>query len=232
MSSTVSENMAESDLNQKLLTDYFDTWTLSNRLSTQSLYLKVKRLLDICLSVVALPAVLSVIGLAALAILLFMGRPVFFFQDRVGLNGRVFRMAKLRTMICGAANESTNKTATFEEDPRITRLGRYLRRSHIDELPHLWNVLIGEMSLIGPRPEQPELVRHYSYAIPNYDLRHLVRPGLSGYAQVYYGYAANLNETREKLIYDLFYLQNLGIHLDLVIFLRTLLIFLDRRFVR
>jgi lipopolysaccharide/colanic/teichoic acid biosynthesis glycosyltransferase len=121
---------------------------------------------------------------------------------------------------------------TAVNDSRITSFGRFLRRSHLDELPQLWNVLIGDMSLIGPRPEQAFLVSQYGQALENYELRHIVRPGLSGLAQVYYGYASNLSETSEKLKFDLFYVQNIGLRMDLQILVRTLLVFMNPRYVR
>jgi lipopolysaccharide/colanic/teichoic acid biosynthesis glycosyltransferase len=107
-----------------------------------------------------------------------------------------------------------------------------MRRSHLDELPQLWNVLIGDMSLIGPRPEQAFLVEEYRKVLKDYELRHIVRPGLSGMAQVYYGYASDVAETSEKLKYDLFYVQNIGLRLDLRIMLRTLAVFMNPLYVR
>jgi lipopolysaccharide/colanic/teichoic acid biosynthesis glycosyltransferase len=121
---------------------------------------------------------------------------------------------------------------TLIADPRITPIGAFLRRTHIDEIPQLWNVFVGEMSLIGPRPEQPALVEQYGAALPAYNDRHLVKPGLSGWSQVCYGYASDLEETNIKLQYDLYYLHNFGLWLDMRIALRTILIFLNRRYVR
>jgi len=117
-----------------------------------------------------------------------------------------------------------------ENDPRVTRVGRFLRKFHLDEIPQFWNVLKGDMSLIGPRPEQVEFVREFEKKIPYYNLRHLVKPGITGWAQVQYGYAASLDETVEKLEYDLFYIKNPSIWLDLAIAIKTLriLILLER----
>lgn len=198
-------------------------------LKSRQAYVRLKRLLDILMVLAVAPAVLLVVGVAALAILVAMGRPVFFLQDRVGLNGRVFRMWKLRTMHCG---ERIVGHATVKDDPRITPLGALLRRTHLDELPQLWNMLAGDMTLIGPRPEQPHLAAFYAEHIPDYDKRHSVTPGLTGLAQVYFGYAADLEETREKAVYDLRYVEDLGPALDAKIFVRTVRVYADPRFVR
>jgi lipopolysaccharide/colanic/teichoic acid biosynthesis glycosyltransferase len=190
-------------------------------LRQKSNYLLLKRFCDILtVLLVALPASL-VVALAAVAILCRMGTPVFFIQDRVGLGGRVFKILKLRTM---TQDPPDHIGATLPADRRITPLGRRLRDSHIDELPQLWNVARGDMSLLGPRPEQPHLAILYRDVIPNYPLRHAVRPGLSGYAQVYFGYAATLAETRTKLEHDLHYIRHMGPILDLRILCRTFMI--------
>ena len=200
------------------------------RQRSHELYSKSKRLVDVLIVLLTGPAVLIVIAIVALAILATMGRPIFFHSDRVGRNGRQFRMLKLRTMT--PAESPSVATATARNDPRITPLGKILRRSHVDELPQLWNILRGDMTLIGPRPEQPELVAYYRTNIPNYDLRHTVRPGLTGWAQVCFGYAADLDETRQKLIYDLEYLERYGPKIDLITAWKTLCIYFDPRFVR
>ena len=192
-------------------------------------YHKFKRLTDVAVVLGSAPAVLMVLLIAAAAIYLLEGRPIFFTQNRVGRSGRVFRILKLRTMVLESCNE---QIATLRNDPRITPLGRFLRQSHIDELPQLWNILVGHMTLIGPRPEQPALVDHYREKLPNYDLRHAVPPGLSGWAQVNFGYAADLAETARKLDYDLEYVQRYGPLMDFLIIVRTFRIFLDPRYVR
>lgn len=196
---------------------------------TRAVYRRVKRLADILLVLAVAAPVLIVVALAAVAILIAMGRPVFFVQDRVGRGGRVFRMWKLRTMHCG---ERIVGHATVKDDPRITPLGHFLRRTHLDELPQLWNMLTGDMTLIGPRPEQPHLADFYAQHIPGYERRHDVTPGLTGLAQVYFGYAADLEETREKAVYDLRYVENMGPLLDARIFVRTVRVYSDPRFVR
>jgi len=178
-----------------------------------------KRLLDIVVVVATLPITAPILALAAVAIRIAMGRPIFFVQARVGQGGEVFRMFKLRTMRPPDADEIN--IATLRGEARITTLGRWLRRFRIDELPQLWNVLIGEMSLVGPRPEQPGLVETYARQAPAFRYRQLVRPGITGWAQVRAGYAADLAETRVKLGYDLFYLKNFSFALDVQILMRT-----------
>jgi lipopolysaccharide/colanic/teichoic acid biosynthesis glycosyltransferase len=157
-----------------------------------------------------------------------MGTPVLFTQKRVGYAGKVFTIYKLRTM----TRAPREADATAVGDMRVTGFGRFLRRFRIDELPQLWNVLKGEMSLIGPRPEQPELARAYVSQMPAFAFRHLVRPGITGWAQIRAGYAANLAETREKLSFDLYYLKNASVTLDLEIAARTAFTLLSGRGVR
>lgn len=179
-----------------------------------------KRAMDLLLLAVCLPAGLVLLAFGSLAVLLFMGRPVFFVQPRVGFGGEVFNMIKLRTMR-HAPSDGTS-VATVQGDARVTRLGGFLRRFRIDEIPQFWNVAIGDMSFIGPRPEQPGLTERYVRDVPAFAYRQLVRPGISGWAQVRAGYAADLEETKVKLGYDLFYLKYFSFGLDLQIMLRTL----------
>lgn len=192
-------------------------------------YMRIKRAVDIVVTLISAPAVLFVVAGAAVAIFCLMGRPILFVQDRVGLHGRVFRMYKLRTMKSG---ETIVDRATIPADPRITPLGAILRRMHVDELPQLFNIIIGDMTLIGPRPEQPHLVARYREHIANYDQRHEVVPGLSGLAQVRYGYAADIEETRGKVFYDLRYVETYGPETDLQILIETIRIYADPHYVR
>ncbi|MBT1159346.1 sugar transferase [Aminobacter anthyllidis] len=192
-------------------------------------YPRVKRVIDIVVVILGAPAAVLIIAACCLAIFLKMGRPVFFVQNRTGLGGRIFKMYKLRTM---NLHPTSDIEATSKDDPRVTPLGRFLRRSHFDELPQLLNILRGDMTLIGPRPEQPELVAAYRSSLSDYDLRHTVVPGLTGCAQVYYGYASDLRETQAKLFYDLYYVRNIGPALDFRIALRTLLVYSDPHYVR
>lgn len=178
-----------------------------------------KRLMDIGLVILTLPVAVPLLLFGVLGVWATMGQPVFFVQPRVGLGGKVFRMYKLRTM--RPAKPHDGELTTVRHDARVTRLGLWLRRFRIDELPQLWNVLKGDMSLIGPRPEQPGLTEAYCRDLPAFEYRSLVRPGITGWAQVRAGYAADLEETRVKLAYDLFYLKNFSYSLDLQIILRT-----------
>lgn len=178
-----------------------------------------KRLLDIGLILVTAPITVPVVLVAMLTVFCTMGRPMFFIQQRVGLGGKPFRMYKLRTM--RPLSPADQARTTLVGDARITPLGRILRRYRIDELPQLWNVLKGHMSIIGPRPEWTVLSEQYTAELPVYAYRHLVRPGITGWAQVRGGYAGDLAETRVKVGYDLFYIKNMSFSMDSQILIRT-----------
>src|SRR6185437_2684698 len=182
-------------------------------------YQAVKRALDLALAAIALPIAFPLVALGCLVVLVSMGRPVFFVQSRVGLGGRRFRMIKLRTMTSGEARPSVEGRMAVAEGQRVTPIGALLRRLRIDELPQLWHVLIGDMSFVGPRPEWTLLAERYAAQLPQYDYRHVVRPGITGWAQVRSGYAGTLQETRLKVSYDLYYLKHLSLGLDLQILL-------------
>jgi sugar transferase (PEP-CTERM system associated) len=153
--------------------------------------------------------------------------PVFFRQTRVGLGGRNFTVYKFRTMRTDA--EVAGAKWATKNDPRVTRVGMYMRKTRLDEVPQLWNVLRGDMGFVGPRPERPEFVPWLSENIPYFDLRHMIRPGLTGWAQVRYGYGATLEESREKLEYDLYYIKHMSLGLDLLIMFETIKTILRRR---
>jgi lipopolysaccharide/colanic/teichoic acid biosynthesis glycosyltransferase len=181
-----------------------------------------KRLFDIVLSllllIITLPLTLSI---AAAIWLSTLGRePVLYRQKRVGLNGKPFTLVKFRSMHVDA--ESDGVVCTAENDPRITAIGKLIRRKRIDELPQLFQVLSGKMSLVGPRPERPEFVRLYNDQISGYFLRQRAKPGLTGWAQVNYGYGETLEDTEIKLYYDLYYVMKGTLRLDLMILWRTL----------
>jgi lipopolysaccharide/colanic/teichoic acid biosynthesis glycosyltransferase len=179
-----------------------------------------KRLFDAVVICGLLPFIIIVLaGIAsfAAAVAMSTGESVLFLQDRVGLNGRVFRMWKFRTMV----TNRTGAKVTLVDDDRVTALGRFLRQSHLDELPQIWNVLKGEMSLIGPRPEQPALVRQYTLESPEFALRLSVLPGITGWAQVCSSYAGDHAETMIKLAHDLYYIENQTLALDMRILART-----------
>lgn len=183
------------------------------------LYAPIKRALDVVLTVMLLPLVLPLMALVAVVIRLDSEGPIFFVQERIGQKGRKFKMYKFRSMYTHP--EAVGARFARLGDDRVTRVGRFLRRNRIDELPQLWNVLKGEMSLIGPRPEQVVFVEKFDRLIPFYSYRHLVKPGLTGLAQVSQGYVACVATTRQKLEYDLYYAKHSSPWVDLLILLRT-----------
>ncbi len=182
-------------------------------------YDRVKRLLDVCVLLALSPLWLPIAAAIAAAVSFDSKGPALFTQERVGRNGKVFKLFKFRSMVHGLQAPGVHFAQA--EDPRITRAGRVLRRTRFDELPQLWNVLRGEMSLIGPRPEQVPFVREFAGTIPSYPYRHLVRPGLTGWAQVQQGYADSADSTRIKLSYDLYYVAHYSLALDLLIAAKT-----------
>lgn len=188
--------------------------------------LKLKRLLDLLLAVILLVVLLPVFLLTAIAIRLDSPGPVFYGQTRKGLNDKNFKVHKFRSMFIDAEKEGARWAE--DNDPRVTRVGKFIRKARIDELPQLWNVLKGEMSFIGPRPERPEFIEQLEKEIPYYDLRHLVMPGITGWAQVMYPYGSSVEDAREKLQYDLFYIKNFSLLLDFVILMKTIRIVLRR----
>ena len=180
----------------------------------------VKRLFDLTVSTMLLLLTLPVMVLAVLCILLESGFPVLYRQERVGQSGRIFTIYKLRSMKDDAERDGTPQWATANDD-RTTRVGRIIRKLRIDELPQLINVLKGEMSFVGPRPERPFFVDKLMKQVPYYALRHSVKPGITGWAQVRYHYGASLDDAVEKLQYDLYYVKNHTLFLDLVVLIAT-----------
>lgn len=183
-------------------------------------YHRFKRMMDIAVGGIGMLLSLPVFCIAGAAILLESGRPVFYSQIRVGLRSREYRLWKLRTMRADA--ECAGPKWASENDNRVTKIGRILRRTRIDELPQFWNVLKGEMSIIGPRPERPAFVAQLNAAIPMYVQRHWIKPGITGWAQINYPYGSSVDDAREKLCYDLYYLKNASLVLDTHIALRTI----------
>jgi sugar transferase (PEP-CTERM system associated) len=188
----------------------------------------MKRLLDVTGAAVGIVLSLPLCLLAVIAIRLTSPGPVLYRQRRVGQHGRVFVLYKLRSMRADA-EAATGAVWATRNDSRVTPVGRMLRRTRIDELPQLWNVLTGDMSLVGPRPERPEFVSDLTKDIPYYGQRHMVKPGITGWAQVSYSYADSVDSTLEKLQYDLFYIKNLSPLLDLFILFKTVKTVLMRR---
>jgi sugar transferase (PEP-CTERM system associated) len=184
------------------------------------LQMTVKRLGDVVLASLGLFVGLPLMGVIALAVKLSSPGPAMYTQQRVGQHGRIFTVHKFRSMRQDA-EALTGAVWAAKNDSRITPIGAWLRRFRLDELPQLWNVLKGDMSLVGPRPERPEFVTELTHQIPFYGQRHIVRPGLTGWAQVRYTYAASKEDALEKLQYDLFYIKNLSLVLDFFIMLST-----------
>ena len=201
--------------------DQWFVYTPGYLLLRSSFVQKVKRLSDLGLSLLSLPIALPLMGLIALAIKLDSKGPVLYRQRRVGLEEEEFDLIKFRTMTHNA-EKTTGVVWAEENDSRITRVGKVLRITRLDELPQLFNVLRDEMSFIGPRPERPEFVKKLEEKIPYYSLRHSVNPGITGWAQVNYPYGASVEDAIEKLQYDLFYVQNMSFLLELRIFLKTI----------
>lgn len=186
----------------------------------RSRYVRVRRLLDVALALVGGVVLVVAIPFVVIGDLVANRGPLFYRQERVGKGGRVFQILKFRTM--RAAPDSLVNEWTAEDDPRITPFGRLLRLSHLDELPQVVNILRGDLAVVGPRPEQPRYVDELADKLPFYNVRHLVRPGLTGWAQVKYGYAGDERDALEKLQYDMYYLRHQGVALDVRIIGRTI----------
>jgi sugar transferase (PEP-CTERM system associated) len=179
----------------------------------------VRRGMDVGISAVGLACSLPVLALSALAIRLDSKGPVFFRQERVGLHGRSFQLLKLRTMRLDA--EADGPVFTADRDPRITRVGRLLRKTRLDEVPQFWNILVGDMSVVGPRPERPEFMDLLNTRYPLFGLRTARKPGLTGWAQVWHGYVNEIDDFESKLGLDLYYVMRRSLFLDLVILFHT-----------
>ncbi|MGA2096865.1 MAG: TIGR03013 family XrtA/PEP-CTERM system glycosyltransferase [Candidatus Acidiferrum sp.] len=192
------------------------------------LFLIYKRFASVMISIVGLLLSLPLIPFVILAIKLSSRGRVLYWQNRVGRHDRVFRCYKFRTMRSDAESNSGPIWAE-DNDPRVTPVGRFLRKMRIDEIPQLLNVFKGDMSLVGPRPERPEFVAALNGQIPHYHLRHCVRPGITGWAQILYKYGSSIEDAKEKLRYDLFYIKNSSVGLDLLIVLKTIKIVLLSR---
>ncbi len=201
-------------------------WFLNNFASGRKVFYDVsKRAFDFCVSLALLPWVCLGGALIAALIKLGDGGPVFYKQVRVGQKGRPFTLIKFRTMVPNA--EAGGVQWTAQNDRRITRMGRLLRKIRLDELPQSWNILKGEMSFVGPRAERPEFHQLLLEQIPFYDQRYLVKPGLTGWAQINYTYGSSVEDTKEKLAYDLYYLKNRSFIFDIGIILKTINIVLS-----
>ena len=191
-----------------------------DRTPTSGFYRISKRLLDLVLGLFGLVLMVVLFPLLAVVILIDSGRPIIFTQERLGRGGKSYTILKFRTMKSKVDMEKEALVTTVN-DPRITRIGKLLRKSHLDELPQIINVLRGEMSWVGPRSERVELVRVFQREIPFYRARLLVKPGITGWAQIHQAYAETIEETATKLQYDLYYIEHATIWMDLIILLRT-----------
>ena len=216
-----SETIKEK-LDKKIATTHLN----ENTITTPNLHLfysKAKPVIEAGLILLATPVLTPFIAIICVAIYLEKSGSILFKQERTGYNGQLFVIYKFRTM-----KERNINTATFasDESDRISKLGFWLRKFRLDELPQLFNVLKGEMALIGPRPEQPDFVQLFESEIPFYNYRHTIKPGITGWAQVKQGYTDNTNSTKDKLGYDLYYIKNMSLDLDFEIIFRTVFIML------
>ena len=205
------------------------SWLIFSQGFSKSRVLAVaKRGMDVLVALLGLLMLAPVIALVAIAVRLTSSGPAFYSQRRVGYHGRVFVIHKFRSMRADA-EAATGAVWSVENDPRVTPVGRFLRRTRLDEVPQLWNVLVGDMSIVGPRPERPEFVADLTAQIPFYGQRHVVRPGVTGWAQIRHSYGSSVDDALHKLQYDLFYIKHMSIALDLFICLETLKTVLVRR---
>jgi len=212
-----------------LIDDLRPSWLIfSDGFRVSRLTRLMKRSIDLTLSVVMAVVTMPAMILTALAIFLEDGPPVLYRQERVGENGRTFVLSKFRSMRKDAEEEGRPIWAK-DGDDRITRVGRFIRKTRLDELPQLWNVIRGDMSFVGPRPERPYFVEELSRAIPFYQQRHAVKPGITGWAQVKYRYGSSLEDAMEKLRYDLYYIKHLSVIFDLTIVFDTVKVVLFRK---
>ncbi len=207
-------------LPSSLLQDTWFTFSTGFNLMSGGFNSRVKRVFDTIASALLMLILSPLMLFVALAIKIDSPGPIFYSQERTGLNGKLFKVHKFRSMYQDA--EKRGAQWAQKRDPRITRVGYWLRLMRIDELPQVWNVVKGEMSLIGPRPERPQFDTQLKEAIPYYDIRYLVKPGITGWAQVLYPYGASVEDAYEKLSYDLYYIKNYSIWLDIAIFFKTI----------
>lgn len=204
-----------------------EVWFLDNLMRNEKqIFDASKRIFDFIAAGIAGILTLPFYLFIGLAIKINSSGPIFYSQKRVGKDGKIFSMVKFRTMIRDAEKDGIQWAQ--KSDTRVTRVGRFLRRTRLDELPQLWNVFLGQMSFVGPRPERPEFVELLAAEIPFYQMRHLVKPGLSGWAQINFPYGASVSDAMEKLQYDLYYIKNRSFILDLGIILKTINIILRR----
>lgn len=213
-------NVYEEQFGRVALVHLAEGWEISVPLEQRAPYIPYKRALESLLVIATAPLWLALGLLTWMAIRLDSKGSAIFRQKRTGLNDEPFTIYKFRTMVAGADDGGPQFTALG--DPRVTRIGRLLRRSRLDEIPQLWNVVRGDLALVGPRAEQVAFTSYFESMIPFYRYRHLVRPGITGWAQVRHGYADDVNSTMEKLTYDLYYVRHMSPLLDLIVMLKTI----------
>ena len=201
--------------------------SFTDQARVSSSYLLVKRLMDIIGGLAGLIVFFILFPFIAIAVTIDSGLPIFYSRPRLGQGGKLFKIYKFRTMRQDAEADGNVRPAE-ENDPRVTRVGNFLRKTRLDELPQFWNVLHGEMSLVGPRAERPELVQAFQKQVPFYRARLLAKPGLTGWAQINYGYVATVKDTEIKIEYDLYYIKHRSLAMDINIILRTISTVLSR----
>ncbi len=198
------------------------SWLVFSRGFDQSLIRSlIKRIFDLCASILLLIVTFPIMLITMIIILLEDGKPIFYRQERIGRGGSIFSVIKFRSMRNDAEKGGKPQWST-QDDPRITRIGKIIRKLRIDELPQIINVLKGEMSFVGPRPERPYFVDMLIAQVPYYNIRHSVKPGITGWAQVRYPYGSSVEDSIEKLQYDLYYVKNHSLFLDLIILIDTI----------
>ncbi|NOZ28723.1 MAG: sugar transferase [Chloroflexi bacterium] len=190
------------------------------------LYFAVKRFMDLVIALAALPTLALVAAIVAVCNAIWSPGPLFYRQQRVGQGGKPFVLIKFRSMV-PSAEQDTGPVWSGEDDDRVTPVGRWLRKTRLDELPQIWNVLRGEMSIVGPRPERPHFVGRLARELPIYRARHAVKPGITGWAQIRYRYGNSVEDSRIKLEYDLYYVKHASLYLDILIMLQTLPVMLQ-----
>jgi len=206
--------------------DYISkTWIMENIKPKQSLFYKLSsKIIEIICSILILLATSPLLFIASLFIYLEDKGSVLYTQERVGLNGKIFKIFKLRSMI--VESETNGAVWSRKNDARVTKIGKIIRKTHIDEIPQMFNIIKGDIALFGPRPERPEFTKELENSIPYYQYRHIIRPGFTGWAQIKFKYANSIMSSKEKFEYDLYYIKNRNIFIDFGIFLRTVQIML------
>ncbi len=197
-----------------------ESWFLEHISIRKNVYDDLKRLSEIITATLTGLFLLPLIILVALFIRLSSRGPVIFSQRRIGAQNKIFTLYKFRTMVHDAEKDGAKWAS--KNDPRVTLFGKVLRYSHLDELPQIWNIIRGDLSFVGPRPERPEFVEILEKEIPHYDIRHLIKPGVTGWAQINYRYGSSIEDSYQKLQYDIYYLKNRSLILDIAIILKTL----------